>query len=359
MRRFLWILFFALDALLVVLFLAGYLAYYIRPESFWWFELIAVFMPYLSGLLVLATIPLIIGRRWIALGVHFVLLVLAVVRLDPQRLFHEKEERDGDLTIMTFNVPRWWGYHMPEKTAEMAQLVERIDPDIIGLQEAHIAYYPEEPPLRAAPYVAVIFDSLGFRTVGPEAEGATYTPQPILSRTELVGQTQTMLRQDPADSVYTAVTRTQLRWDGREFAVYNLHLRTFGEKKPWNDEKAPNFKAADLIPYFRRYRDAYRVRAWEVDQIMEMLEDETMPVIVLGDLNSTPHNWVMRRLTGRLRDTFDEAGEGWGMTYHTRLPIFRIDYVLVSEEFEVVSADVIDAYLSDHLPLVVKLRWRE
>jgi endonuclease/exonuclease/phosphatase family metal-dependent hydrolase len=159
--------------------------------------------------------------------------------------------------------------------------------------------------------------------------------------------------------VYTSVTRTHLRWDGRDLVVYNLHLRTFGEKKPWNDEKAPIFKAADLVPYLRRYREAYRVRAWEVDQIIEMLEEETMPVIVLGDLNSTPHNWVMGRITDKLRDTFDEAGNGWGMTYHTRFPIFRIDYVLVSDEFEVVSADVIDAYLSDHLPLVVKLRWRE
>ena len=335
------------------------MAHYVRPEAIWWIELIAVFMPYLSILVILMMIPFIIGRRWIALGVHGVLLLLMVIRLDPARLFHEKEERPGDLTVMTFNVPRWWGYHMPEKTQEMAELISSIDPDVIGLQEALVAFYPEEPPLRAAPYVSVLFDSLGFDTVGPVAEGATYTPQPVLSRAEILNQRQHRLQMDPADSIDTSVTRTHLRWQGRDFVLYNLHLRTFGEQKPWKDEKAPMFSLRDFFPYFRRYREAYRVRAWEVDRIMDMLEKETTPIVVLGDLNSTPHNWVVGRLTDRLQDAFGVAGDGWGMTYHTRFPIFRIDFVLVSEEFEVVSADVVDAYLSDHLPVVVKLRWKE
>ena len=111
--------------------------------------------------------------------------------------------------------------------------------------------------------------------------------------------------------------------------------------------------------YLRQYRAAYRVRAREIDGIVAMIEEETLPVILCGDLNSTPNNRVYRTLSGRLRDAFAEAGEGWGMTYHARLPAVRIDYVFVSEEWEVVAARVQEAHLSDHLPLLVTLRLRD
>lgn len=360
MRRYLWNIFLALDALLVASFAAGYVAYYVRPSFFWWIELIAVALPYLSLFVLLATIPLILGKRWLVAGVHFLLIVLILVRADPfSRLLTDRKAHDDDLAVLTFNVPRWWGYQMPEKTSEMAEFVADVGPDVISLQEAPIEYHREDPSLRAAPYVAVLFDSLGFHSVGPRGGRTTWTPQPVLSRHELVEQAEYRLRQNPADSFFTRVTRTHLRWKGRDFALYNVHLRTFGEKKPWRDERLPTFRLRNLIPYLRRYREAYQVRAWEIQRILEMLEEEEMPVIVCGDLNSTPNNWVHGRLTNVLRDTFAEKGLGWGMTYHTNFPVVRIDYVFVSREWQIVSADVLEADLSDHLPLLVRLRWRE
>lgn len=363
MRRVFWIIFFALDALLILLFAAGYLAYFIQINEVWWIELIAVFLPYLSILIMAATLVVLIGRRWQALAVHSVLVVLIIVRMNPfQDVFGSRgaaEPGDDDLTVMTFNVPRWWGYHMPEKTAQMAEFMRAVDPDLVALQEAPIAFYPDEPQLRAAPYVAVLYDSLDYRTIGPDVSGATYTPQPILSRLELIEQEQERLRRDPADSLDTAITRTRMRWQGREFIAYNLHLRTFGEKKPWQEEDLPMVRRHRLIPYLRQYRNAYGVRAWEMGEIRKMIEGEDLPVIVFGDLNSTPHNWVYGQMAEILRDVFRVAGDGWGMTYHTRLPFARIDHIFVSDEWEIVDADVVDAYLSDHLPVVAKLRWKK
>ena len=39
-----------------------------------------------------------------------------------------------------------------------------------------------------------------------------------------------------------------------------------------------------------------RERAWEIEEVLKMIEDEDLPVIVFGDLNSTPYNWVYARL---------------------------------------------------------------
>ena len=360
LRRVLWIIFLVANGLLIVLFAAGFLAYHVRPGIFWWIELIAVFLPYISVLILLAALVHLAGRRWLLLAVNAVPLVLMVLRSDfLPRTFAPVEEREDDLAVLSFNVPRWWGYLMPEKTEAMAAFISSVNPDVIGLQEAPIEYHSEAPHLRAAPYVAVLFDSLGFQAIGPPTNSATYTPQPVLTRHEAVQQAAFRLKRQPGDTLSTIVTRTQLRWKGRDFAVYNVHLRTFGEKKPWREERLPLIGFRDILPYLRTYRDAYRTRAWEVEEILKMIRHETMPIILCGDLNSTPYNWVHARLTRRLRDAFEERGKGWGMTYHTRLPIFRIDYVLVSEEWEVVSANVLDAYLSDHLPVLVKLRWKE
>lgn len=360
MRRVLWILFLAVDGLLLALFAAGFLAYYIRPGFFWWIELIAVFLPYLSVLILIAAFVPLITKRWLLFALHIVPLLLMLLRADllPRALDPGRESED-DLAVLSFNVPRWWGYLMPEKTVEMSAFIDSLGPDIIGLQEAPVEYHSEAPHHRAAPYVAVLFDSMGFRTVGPPDSGASWTPQPVLTRHEAIEQTNIRLKQRSEDRFSTFVTRTQLRWRGRDFAVYNVHLRTFGERKPWRDARLPLIRIGNVIPYLRSYREAYRTRAWEVEEILKMIRQETIPVILVGDLNSTPYNWVHSRLTRYLRDAFEERGRGWGMTYHTRLPIFRIDYVLVSEEWEIVSADVVDAYLSDHLPVVVKLRWRE
>lgn len=359
-RRVSWITFLAVDAALVFLYVAGYLALYVRTETFWWIELIAVFLPYLTVGVLAATIIVLVKRRWKLLVVHLALVLLILVRTNPfERLGLSPVEHPDDLTVMTFNVPRWWGYLMPEKTTEMAELIGSIDADIIGLQEAPISFYPDDPPLRAPSYLAVLYDSLGYETVGPRRPGATYTPQPVLSKFEIVGQDQYRLKRTANDTTATSVTRTVLKWKGRPFAVYNLHLRTFGEQKFWQEEEPILLRLKSVIPYLRRYREAYKTRAWEVDLILERLKQEELPIIVCGDLNSTPHNWVMGRFSTVLKDAFGEAGRGWGMTYHTRLPVFRIDYVLVSDHWEIVSADVVDAYLSDHLPVVVRMRLKD
>lgn len=337
-----------------MLFVAGYLAYYVRPTFFWWFELVAVFLPYISMVVVAATIVVIALRRWPLALLHGVLILLMVIRMNPFARFATGAGGES-VSVLTYNVPRWWGYHMSAKTAGMGELIRRADPDVIGLQEAPVAYHDEAPYLRAAPYVALLFDSLGYRGVGPRGKRQTSTPQPVFSKHRLIRQDTFELRRKPADGAATEVTRTQIRWRNREFVVYNVHLRTFGEK-PWHEERLPFLEPKYVLPYLRQYRDAYRERAWEVEEIVKMVEREDLPVVLCGDLNSTPNNWVHRRMTDVMRDAFRQAGSGWGMTYHTHLPIVRIDYVFVSEEWEVVSARVLDAYLSDHLPLLVEIR---
>jgi hypothetical protein len=161
----------------------------------------------------------------------------------------------------------------------------------------------------------------------------------------------------PQDEPSSAV-RTRFRWRGRESVLYNVHLRSFGDEKPWED-RIHFFEPTTWLPYLRRYRDAFRARAADVAQLMTVVEAETLPVLIAGDFNGTSDNWVYRRLRGDRQDAFLVAGAGAGYTYRSDKPFVRIDFVLVDEAWDVTAAAVPAVGFSDHRPLVVRLRWAE
>ena len=356
MKRFVRILFAAANFLAALLFLAGYLAYHVPFGAFWWFELAAVFLPYMAlALAGMAVLLALTGPRRMLL-LNAALLALFLLRANPfarPGAAPDALEASGDtLTLLTLNAPAVWPVAPPDRPERMARLVEEIRPDVIGLQEASLAWYDQEPFVRSDAYVSILLDSLGYSSMRPE--NAAWTQQPVLGKPQVAQVTRLPLYTGGRRTSH--VIRARLRWQGRDFIVYNAHLRTFGEKKPWEDIRPSTFGAGNVMRYLRQYRAAYRIRARETERIAALLDEETLPVILFGDMNSAPNNRVYRMLSSRMRDAFAEAGEGWGMTYHARLPAVRIDYVFVSEEWEVVSARVPKARVSDHLPLVVSLR---
>ena len=156
------------------------------------------------------------------------------------------------------------------------------------------------------------------------------------------------------------VLRTIVEFDGRRFVHYNVHLFTHGRSKPWNGDGGL-LQPQRWVQFLSEARTAFRVRAWQAEQIRRVIEQEALPVILSGDFNGTADNWSYRVLSDGLQDAFRSAGDGWGATYHSKFPLLRIDFVLLGPEFEPVRARVPGEYHaeSDHLPLVVRFRWRE
>jgi endonuclease/exonuclease/phosphatase family metal-dependent hydrolase len=131
------------------------------------------------------------------------------------------------------------------------------------------------------------------------------------------------------------------RADGRRFGVADAH---------WDGASAES-----------RLRSADALLRWL---------DPALPWIVLGDLNATAGDPAVARLVaGGLRDTLAHLGErGPGAGTHHRwdgaTDGTRIDYVLVSPEWEVLDAEIAhlppedgrSALPSDHWPVVATLR---
>ncbi len=362
MRRFLWPLFVLLDGLVLGLIGLGYAAVHIDPRTFWWGELVAVALPALALLLlVLTVVPAAAGRwRWVA--VHAVVLVVLALRLVPfERLGPGPAHTAGDLVVMTMNVPRF-GPSAEQLAADVVGLLDAEEPALVGLQET-VARYGDRPPYRPeiASYVRPAVDTLGYLlAIPPEWQ----THQPLLVRADAPGgldvleQSQESFAAGAEDRGASKYVRTRFRWNGREAVHYNLHLRYFGEEKPWEAD-VRLFQPATWLPFVRRYREAYRLRAAEVEQIARVIDADTLPVIVSGDFNATANNWGYHQLAEGRHDAFRIAGSGWGGTYRGDVPVVRIDHVLVDPAFEVAGAHVPAVTFSDHRPLVVRLRWRD
>ncbi len=376
MRRILRAVFLGFDALLVLLFLVGYAARYVHPRYGWWAELVAVGLPYLSAAVLAVLAGALAARRWRLAAGHALLALLVAVRFLPPGGLPRWEAPGPDaLTLLTFNVPHWGGVEQEAAQATpgaravsaaeaghapltLEALTRRIDPDLIALQETWIRYERRPPHVQtSARHLISLIDSLHYDVARVEGRHRR-TTLPVLSRLRLLDQEHHPLP-GPAGRDTSFAVRTRFAWRGREAVFYNLHLRSFGPNKPWEEERLSPMSARFWRRYLRQYRRAYRVRAVEAEAVRAMLDEETLPVLVAGDFNSTPHSWVYRTLSRGMQDAYQAAGWGWGATYHARLPFVRIDFILASEEWEVLSAEVPDVDLSDHRPLVAHLRWRD
>jgi vancomycin resistance protein VanJ len=80
--------------------------------------------------------------------------------------------------------------------------------------------------------------------------------------------------------------------------------------------------------------------------------------LVAGDFNSPPGSHGLRPLRRRLADAFAADGSGFGFTFPNRLPLLRIDYLLVSPELAVLDCRVLRTGASDHRAVVADLRLR-
>jgi len=101
---------------------------------------------------------------------------------------------------------------------------------------------------------------------------------------------------------------------------------------------------------------AYRYQDWrwrQMDDLIGRLGDAgDSPILIGGDFNMPGDSPMMSPLYRQFRNTFREAGWGFGYTRPTKWPFVGIDHILVSPEWDVRHSWVGPDVGSDHLPLL-------
>ena len=80
------------------------------------------------------------------------------------------------------------------------------------------------------------------------------------------------------------------------------------------------------------------------------------PDLVVGDFNMTRGSASLARVFPDLSHAFDEAGRGYGASFHRGLPLYHIDHTLLADTVRAVGYELIDIGVGRHLVQVTDLR---
>lgn len=344
---------------LLGLFGLTYAAYWIPPEAAWWLQLLAVGLPLLVAALGALALVLLWQRRWLMAGGALLALLLYGLRHGrPGGAEPSGAEADDTLVVMTYNVPE---SRRPALGDSLQALVLRYRPQLIGFQEVGVWRYEQRgrpSTVRLIGHLRPLVERQGFRFSVPDpTRGPMFAEVVTLTRLPVVRQEIRLLERGPEGLIYQAV-RSELCWAGRLFVHYNVRLQSYGPVKPWEVLRDGGWKRpANWRRWLGAYRRAMLQRAAQVRQLRAWIDQEELPVILSGDFNSTPDQWFY----GWLSRGLQAAGQLGGIaapSWPAGRPLVRIDHVLVSREWEVLGGAVPAAGLSDHRPVIARLRWR-
>ncbi len=100
--------------------------------------------------------------------------------------------------------------------------------------------------------------------------------------------------------------------------------------------------------------------------LCQILDETTGPVILMGDFNMVPNNFLLDRIRQRLTEVVPQ-GEGYIHSYPSwprdaqipasmrDYPRCKIDYIFVSHHFKATECRIHQSRASDHLPMIAKL----
>lgn len=250
------------------------------------------------------------------------------------------------IRCMSYNVRGLYGEDGRGAADRVAAIIDSLDPGILCLQEYnHGVAVRSEAFLRLLErYEAARF---GLRDEVP--------PQAILSKYRIL---RSGVVTEPRSSVWA-----DLLIGDDTVHVVNNHLQSTGITALDNayitgyeylSDTAREEKIRSIVGRFRRN---CILRADQVDSVRTHLDAVPQRLrIVCGDFNDTPVSYTYRRMAEGLNDAFSRCGHGYSHTFRGFFNALRIDYLLSSPAFEVLSYEVPDCDASDHLPLFVRLK---
>ena len=155
---------------------------------------------------------------------------------------------------------------------------------------------------------------------------------------------------------------TDLEFHGHLFRLYNVHLESNNIsivsiiKKIGRgyDEFSHEFAQAH-----EKVKKSSTRRGSQVRALLDNISESGLPAVICGDVNDTPVSYCFRSLRHGRKDTFREAGKGFGATYRILWPLLRIDYVFVPESAGVLAHRTLRLDCSDHYPVIAEISMNE
>jgi endonuclease/exonuclease/phosphatase (EEP) superfamily protein YafD len=152
--------------------------------------------------------------------------------------------------------------------------------------------------------------------------------------------------------------RAIIKFNEQEVVIYNMQATG-----PW-------FKIYNILRFLKIPVYKYSPRSPEIQDLVQRVERELLPVIVADDFNMTDESQDYDRVQKVMQDAFGKFGFGFGFTWphgwelkllikrsnwRLNYPVCRIDYIWYSKPWDAKSSSVLEATESEHLPVAAEL----
>jgi endonuclease/exonuclease/phosphatase family metal-dependent hydrolase len=263
------------------------------------------------------------------------------------------DKRDSSVKIISYNVGRFMLGRGKEFKGEegrkvcldsVMRFIRKSDADVVCLQEVDLDgeydvrnFIEEHFPDYQSGY---------FMFINKEGAYGNVT----LSRFPIVDKGRIQFDKSANQAIYTDLEIGDLK-----LRVYNCHFESYNISLA-NIVKSWQKDSSFVRNTETKLKRSITRRPVQVDQVMSDIEECPVESLVVGDFNDNPMSYTYFRLMKGRKDSFVEAGKGFGATYYTFWPFIRIDYILYPKHFETVSNSIPRLKYSDHYPVIADIR---
>lgn len=292
-------------------------------------------------------------RKWCWLSVAAIAcaVVPLINTVSHAALFFPKKNLPHSFTLMSYNTCRMGEVRKPAQN-RVIQYILRAEPDVVCLQEVEVSKSDEHLTLSElkkamAVYPYTYFD---FKIYNSRRQygNAVFSKYPLIGKHTL--------RYESRGNI-TSVCDIVLPTD--TIRLYTNHL----ESNRLQREDLPASVLHEqtqtaLSNTTSKLEKASEVRNRQAKIIREDAERSPYPVLIVGDMNTTPVSYTYRQLQHGMRDAFLESSNAQlGHTYEMHGIGIRIDYILHSRELGADEFNIPHVDYSDHYPILTRIHY--
>jgi vancomycin resistance protein VanJ len=299
----------------------------------WWLDLGKIFALYLFAPLPLLLVAAALARRWRRRSLVAGPMVAFLAIFGAQFIAPFGEAPPGvPLRIMTFNLH----YALAEPDiATLIGIVRAQGADIVALQELS---FPAADAIRQQ-----LVSQYPYQELSP---AETYAGVGVISRYPL--RALAYRKPVPGKLLKLDIGDTSITLVNASLSAPDIQMRSL-----------PLGRTVRLIKAYDTVD-----RAYEIATLLDIVEDMSGPMVLIGDFNMADREPDYWRLADHFHDAFRETNAGFGFTFPDKasvlpspFPLVRIDYVWSRSGVLPASARVVcGSGVSDHCALVAELR---
>ncbi len=362
-RKFAKWFFIVLNLLVCIVFLFACLSPVLNPAKWPIIGFLALGVPYLATVLIFSVIFWLIVKPVRALIPIITLLIgwkqlVVICAWHATDTFNIESKSDSVLRIITWNVRGMYGlsnssYTQTHNRNEIGALVNKLDPDIVCLQEFNNSTYTNNPNANniglftgKCPYYFFSRD-FGNRNGKYAAGTILFSKFPILDSGKIKYQDAS-----GESLIYADILKGEdtIRIFTTHLQSFELNQNDYADLEKIKDQDPEALKASENI--YSKMKTAYSRRGRQADIVRRTTDTCTRPSVICGDFNDVPNSYTYFRIKGNRQDAFLASSFGVGRTYNALAPTLRIDYILPDKQFNILQFDLVDEGLSDHHLLV-------